>query len=85
MKIPKMLKRVDEFLDSDKKKQCDQKDSIKEILHKLKKKHNHCKEKHKDEKDEKKRARIQKELDIIWVQRKKGLKALKKLMKKSGN
>jgi flagellar biosynthesis GTPase FlhF len=81
MKIPKMLKQVDEFLDAGKKKKHDQKDAIKEVLKSLKHKHNACKDKMKTEKDENKRKRMEKELDIIWAQRKKGLNALKKLVK----
>jgi len=76
-----MLKKVEEFIDSDKKQQCEQKDSIKEILKKLKKKRSAIKEKLAVEDNEDKREKMQKQLDIIFVQRKKGLKVLKKLMK----
>jgi hypothetical protein len=77
-----MLEKVDEFLDANKKKQSNQKDAIKEVLKSLKKKHNACKSKMKKEKNADKRKKMEKELDIIWVQRRKGLRALKKLMKK---
>lgn len=81
MKIPDMLKKVEQFIDSDKNKQREQKDSIKHILKKLKKKHSSIKEKLATEKNPEKQEKIEKELDIIFVQRKKGLKELKKLMK----
>ena len=79
MKTPKLLKKVNEYLDSDKKRQAEQKDSIKKVLKKLKKKQNHLKEKLKNEKDEKVAKSLKKELNIIFVQRKKGLKVLKSM------
>ena len=81
MKTPKLLKRVQEYIDADKLKQCKRKDCIKEVLHKLKKKQHMLKGKLAKEKDDKERKHIQKTLDIIYVQRKKGLKALKSLKK----
>ena len=79
MKTPKLLKRVQEYLDADELKQCKRKDCIKEVLHKLKKKQRMLKSRLAKEKDEKERKRIQKTLDIVYVQRKKGLKVLKNL------
>ena len=79
MKTPKLLKRVQEFIDSDKLKQCKRKDCIKQVLHKLKKKQRMLKDRLAKVKDEKERKQIQKTLDIIYVQRKKGLKVLKSL------
>ena len=79
MKTPKLLKRVQEFIDADKLKQCKRKDCIKEVLHKLKKKQRMLKDRLAKVKDEKERKQIQKTLDIIYVQRKKGLKVLKSL------
>ncbi|RLJ22539.1 hypothetical protein DJ030_01255 [bacterium endosymbiont of Escarpia laminata] len=81
MKIPKLLKRVQEYVDADKLKQCKRKDCMKEVLQKLKKQQHALKDKLGKEKNEKERKRIQKALDIIYLQRKKGLKALKKLQK----
>ena len=79
MKTPKLLKRVQEFIDADKLKQCKRKDCIKEVLHKLKKKQRMLKDRLAKVKDEKERKQIQKTLYIIYVQRKKGLKVLKSL------
>ena len=81
MKTPKLLKKVENYLSADKKKQRKQMDSIKEILKKLKKKKHILKDKLAKEKNKKSRKRIQTDLDIIYAQRKKGLKALKKLNK----
>lgn len=81
MKTPKLLKKVQAYIDSDKIKQCKRQDCIKEVLQKLKKKQRALKDKLHKENDERERKHIQKTLDIIYVQRKKGLKALKKLQK----
>ncbi|MET0106161.1 MAG: hypothetical protein ABW072_13615 [Sedimenticola sp.] len=81
MKTPKLIKRVNEYLDASKNKQREQKESIKEILKKLKKKERALKEKLGKEKSAKNKKRLQQDLDIIFAQRKKGLKALKKLKK----
>ena len=81
MKTPKLIKKVESYLDADKKKQRKQMDSIQEILKKLEKKQRILKDKLAKEKNQKSRKRIQTDLDIIFVQRKKGLKALKKTQK----
>lgn len=79
MKTPKLIKKVQEYIDADKLKQCQRRDCIKQVLHKLKKKQRMLKHKLAKEKNEKDRERIQDTLDIIYVQRKKGLKAIKSL------
>lgn len=81
MKTPKLIKKVHEYIDADKMKQCKRGECIKEVLHKLKKKQRMLEEKLAEEKNEKERKQIQKTLDIIYVQRKKGLKALKNMKK----
>ncbi len=78
MKTSKLLKRVQLYIDFDKKKQQDCMDNIKVILKKLKKKHRLLKETLTNEEDPKKCKQLQKECDVIHAQRKKGLKALKK-------
>ena len=79
MKTPKLIKKVQEYLDADELKQCKRKDCIKEVLNKLKKKQRMLKHKLAKESNDKERKHIQKTLDIIYIQRKKGLKALKSL------
>ena len=79
--MPKMIKKIGDFLDADKDKQQKQIKSIQEILKNLKKKQDSLEKKSKTEKDDKKRKRIRKDLDIIFAQRKKGINALKKLKK----
>lgn len=79
MKTPKLLRKIQEFIDSDIKQQREHMKSVKEILKKLKKKQTSYKEKLALEKDVETRKQLQKELDIIFVQRKKGLKVYKEL------
>ncbi len=79
MKTPKLLKQVQKFLDSSKKKQCEHRDSIKSILKKLKKKQRLLKAKLAKERNGNERKKIQQDLTIIFAQRKKGLKVLKKI------
>lgn len=81
MKTSKLLKRTEEFLSAEKKKQRDQVDSIKVILKKLKKKQQSLKNKLEKEKNEGDRRQLKKEIDTLFVQRKKGIKVLKKLKK----
>ncbi len=81
MKTPKLIKKVENYLDAGNKKQRKQMDSIKAILKQLGKKQRILKDKLAKEKSHKSRKQIQTDLDIIYVQRKKGLKALKKIQK----
>ena len=73
MKTPILINTLKEFMDSGKQKQREQIESIKIVLKKLKKKKQALKRKLHNEKDEKIRRQLQKELKIITAQRKKGL------------
>jgi predicted AlkP superfamily phosphohydrolase/phosphomutase len=81
MKAPKLLKIVNRFLSADKKKQYEHTKCFKDALKELKKKENVLKKKFENEKNDKHRKQIKKDLAIIYVQRKKGIDALKKLKK----
>lgn len=83
MKAPKLLKIVKRFLAADKEKQYEHTKCFKDILKKLKKKEIALKEKLENEKNEKKRNQFKKELAIIYVQRKKGINAIKQLKEDS--
>ena len=83
MKTPKLLKVVKRFLSADKNKQYEHTKCFKDVLKKLKKKERILKKELENEKNEKKRTQIKKDLAIIYVQRKKGIDALKKLKKGS--
>ena len=79
MKTPKLFKMAEQYLDGDAKKLKNQKACIKEILKKLKKKERTLKANLAVEKSAKERKHIEQDLNIIFAQRKKGLKTLKSL------
>lgn len=83
MKTPKLLKVVSRFLSADKDKQYEHTKCFKDVLKKLKKKERTLKKELENEKNEKDRKQIKRDLAIIYVQRKKGIEALKKLKKDS--
>ncbi|MEJ1296453.1 MAG: hypothetical protein RPU64_12575 [Candidatus Sedimenticola sp. (ex Thyasira tokunagai)] len=79
MKTTKLIEIANEYLDADKQKQRKQRDSIKVILKKLKKKQDKLNAKLANEKSKDNCKKIQKNLNIVFAQRKKGLKILKSL------
>ena len=81
MKTPDLIRKVQELLDADKKKQRDQIKCLKELLDKLKKKQRALKTKLESERDDKTRKRLRKDLDVIFAQRRKGIATLKTLKK----
>jgi len=83
MKTPKLLKVVKRFLSADKNKQYEHTKCFKDVLKKLKKKEIALKKELQNEKNEKQHKQIKKDLAIVYVQRKKGIDALKKLKKSS--
>lgn len=79
MKTVKLLKKVEEILNAKKSKQREEKKYLKEVLGKLKKRKHKLEEKLKTVDKASEQDRIRKDLAIIRVQRKKGLKTLKDL------
>ncbi len=79
MTTNKLLNAIGDFFDESKKKQRNKKKYLKEVLHKLKTKCKKQRKKMDDEKDKGKIHNLQKEIDIICAQRKKGLKRLKQM------
>jgi hypothetical protein len=79
MKRKRLLKKITEFLDRDGRKQRKHRDELKILLKKLKRKQIDLEEKIGQEKDERRRHRYSKELEIILAQRAKGVKALQDL------
>ena len=77
MKAPKLLKIVERYLSADKDKQHKHVECFTDILKKLKKKERILKKKFENEKNDKNRQKIKKELAIIYAQRRKGVHALK--------
>lgn len=80
MKRKKLLKTLAKVLDMEGRDQRKHRDELKVLLKKLKLKKVELEEKMVLEKDERKRKRLGKELEIINAQRLKGLKALQELM-----
>ena len=79
MKRKKLLKMLAKVLDMEGRDQRKHRDELKALLKKLKLKKVELEEKMALEKDERKRKRLGKELEIINAQRLKGLKALQDL------
>ena len=79
MTTNKLLNAIGDFFDESKKKQRNKRKYLKEVLHKLKTKCKKQRNKLDNEKDKGKRDDLQKEIDIICAQRKKGLRKLKQM------
>lgn len=75
----KLVQAIGDFFDANKKKQRKKKSNLKIILAKLKKQNKALEKKLKDENDSKKRKQLQRELNTICAQRRKGIKLLKSL------
>mgnify|MGYP000674479630 CR=1 FL=1 len=81
MKTKALVKIAQQLIDNVKKEQIDEIESLKVILKELKKKKRLLKEKLENEKDTDKCLDIQRKLDVLSSQRKKGLSLIKKLNK----
>ena len=77
MKTDKLLERTEEFFSEKKSQQRKRVDSLKELLAALKKKKRKLNAKLKDTDKRSDREHIRKELEVIRVQRRKGLRILK--------
>ena len=82
MKTKKLLSRLAEFLDRDRRAQLAEADSIKEVLRKLKNKEQHLKEQLKEENDAKELQALEVKLAVVHAQRKKGEQLLREIMDK---
>ena len=80
MKRKKLLKTLAKVLDMEGRNQRKHRDELKALLKRLKAKKVELEQKMALEKDERKRKRLSKEIEIIDAQRLKGLKALQNLM-----
>ncbi len=77
MKQKKLLDKLKAYFDTDEREREKQKSDIKDILKKLKKKERKLKEILAAEKNAKKRNRLKQQIDVIYAQRKKGIKLIK--------
>ncbi len=83
MKTKKLLKKVREYLDSDRREQIKRSKSIGKVLKELKEYERALKDELHAEENEKDCEPIQKEIDVIRAQRKKGLAILKEIKRTS--
>jgi len=79
VKQKKLLDKLKTFFDSDAREREKQKSDIKGILKKLKKRERKLKGKLDAENNAEKRKHFQQEIDVIYAQRKKGIKLIKEL------
>lgn len=82
MKLSKIMKKVQEFLDADSREKKENRKDMKILLQKLKSKEKSLAEKALTEFDEEKSKRLRKEIDMVHAQRKKGISALKEMSSK---
>lgn len=77
MNKKKLLNKLQEFLNTDSHKKRKQRDELKKVLKKLKKKENKIKDKIESCDDEDTKKQLEMELEIVHVQRKKGIAVLR--------
>ena len=82
MKLNKMIRELQEFLDADSRKRKKHREDMKKLLHKIKAKEKSLAAKALTEFDEDKLEQLRKEIDMVHAQRKKGINALKELNEK---
>lgn len=81
MKTKHLLRKIKHLLSADKRKQLAKFDSLEKVLRKLKKKEAALREKLDGEKSKDKRRELEKKLEVVAAQRKKGRKLRDKLEK----
>ena len=79
MPVKKLLQKLQVFFDADERQKKAQKREIKKVLKKLKAKEKKIQAKLEQSHDPELCGALQKELDIIYAQRKKGIKIIKEL------
>lgn len=79
MKFMKLIERLNDILDDDRRAQLQAIESLKVSIKRLKKKQKEFETMCASEDDKEKKARLQEKIDIARAQRKKGLKLLKSL------
>jgi hypothetical protein len=79
MKVRKLLRKLDDFLDAKKRERRAQMDSMRKVLKTLKKKERDLRERLQGESDGATRAKLERKLGVIHAQRKKGVQALREL------
>lgn len=81
MKRKKLLRKLADYLDLDRRAMLEKRDKIKQILKQLKEKEKRLRQKVDEESDEEKKSRYHRELAILRAQRLKGINSLRELRK----
>jgi len=79
MKLRKLVRKLDDFLDADARERKEHRDEMKALLRKMKDKEKSLSARALAEFDENKRSALRKQIEMVHAQRKKGIDALKKL------
>lgn len=79
MKMRKILEKVQDFLDADSRSQQQQKDSISEVLEKLKEKEKKLQNELEHSVDRQEKDKLERKIAVCHAQRKKGLAILKEM------
>ena len=79
MKLSKIIKKLNDILDDDRRAQLQEIESLKTSIKRLKKKQKEFEDQCQEALDEEEREKLQKKISIARAQRKKGLRLLKDL------
>ncbi len=82
MKLKKLIRKLEDYLDADSRERKEHRDEMKTLLQKMKVKEKNLAAKALVEFDEKKLETLRKQIDMVHAQRKKGISALKELVDK---
>ncbi len=83
MKIRRLIEKAQSVFDAEDRKTKAQKKSLKHVVKKLRKHEKSLQKQHREEKSEAKSAKLEDQIKLAHAQRKKGLRLLKDLKKKS--
>jgi hypothetical protein len=75
----KLIERLHDFLDLNRRKQKDKREKIRDLLHKLKKRQRELEQEFENAKAEDKRKRIKRDLKVLRAQRSKGIKLCREI------
>ncbi len=82
MKLKKLIRKLENYLDADARERKEHRDEMKTLLQKMKTKEKNLAAKALVEFDENRLATLRKQIDMVHAQRKKGISALKELVDK---
>lgn len=79
MKLKKQLKKLRGMLDARSREQVKHREDLRHLLHKMKSKEKELSAKAADEPDDGRRARLEAKVEMLHAQRRKGIRALRKI------